>query len=478
MCEFRSIGFPWDDTPNGKRAQPCGVQYHAQCIRAGAPFHTRLPNQQGLVYPWQAPAPHFVCELCVVRAHLKRELSPTGPDVALILVERVRQIDFMSGWSVNTLKKYGPLLRYLDRFRQQFGVQVLCPTPLRRPPTSAAIPLCWAELVYSLRSTKGRNGDIHRIKYNTVRQMRSATAWYHTLDMAVALPGQVMRDRFRRGMVMPYVSPTDESTMSFAHTGMARRMGTETQKSWALSHVHIAFIDAELSRLFNASRDPRARHELACAGLANLLAYLAWLRGGEIFGASPSDLRVIEPVDGPSRGLPPDVGAIEYSLLAATKSDPTKAADVILAYTTLTGLSPGIWAQRLAQFTPARANLLFSTQTTPVWTSRHFRDNFAIPLLEMQRLSGKPTLQSFTTKPGQRIADKVYSIHSWRRGGRSKVSRSPRHNEPKPRGVRRATPEEIYEHGRWALSQAGENMPRRYNQWDLADRIGLTLFCM
>jgi hypothetical protein len=24
------------------------------------------------------------------------------------------------------------------------------------------------------------------------------------------------------------------------HTGMARRMGTETQKSWALSHIHIA----------------------------------------------------------------------------------------------------------------------------------------------------------------------------------------------------------------------------------------------
>jgi hypothetical protein len=45
------------------------------------------------------------------------------------------------------------------------------------------------------------------IKYSTVRQIRSATSWFHTLDMAMAFPGQVMRDRFRRGMIMPYVPP-------------------------------------------------------------------------------------------------------------------------------------------------------------------------------------------------------------------------------------------------------------------------------
>jgi hypothetical protein len=175
-CEFGRTGFPWSDDPDSKWAQPCGVQYHAQCIRAGAPFHTRLPNQQGLVYPWQAPAPHYVCELCVVRAHLQRELSRIGTDVALLIIERVRQIDFMSGWSMNTLKKYGPHLRYLERFCQQFGVQALRPMPLVRSPTSTAIPLCWTELAYSLRTSKGRDGDTHRIKYNTVRQIHSATA--------------------------------------------------------------------------------------------------------------------------------------------------------------------------------------------------------------------------------------------------------------------------------------------------------------
>jgi hypothetical protein len=34
-------------------------------------------------------------------------------------------------------------------------------------------------------------------------------------------------------------------------------------------------------------------------------------------------------------------GALKYSLLASTKSDPPLAADVILTFTTLMGLSPG-----------------------------------------------------------------------------------------------------------------------------------------
>jgi hypothetical protein len=247
-------------------------------------------------------------------------------------------------------------------------------------------------------------------------------------------------------MVMDYVSPTDESTISFAHSGMSRWMGTKTHKSWALSHVHIAFIDVELDRLFSICTDPTICHELACAGLTNLLAYLGWLRGGEVFAATPEDLNVVAPEAGPTRGLPPGVGAIEYFLLAATKSDRSLAAGIILAYTTLTGLSPGKLALCLAQFTPACGGMLFSTLLTPTWTSRHFRENYDIPILELHRLANEPTLQSFSSTLGRRIQDKVYSMHSWRRGGRSKVLRSPRHNKPAPRGARRATPEAIYEH--------------------------------
>jgi hypothetical protein len=84
----------------------------------------------------------------------------------------------------------------------------------------------------------------------------------------------------------------------------------------------------------------------------------------------------------------------------------------------------------------------------------------------------------FSDAPGQRMIDKIYSIHSWRRAGRSKVSRVPRHDEPRPRGARKASPEEVYEHGRWEKKQDNESMSRRYNQWDLSDHIPVTYFCM
>jgi hypothetical protein len=74
--------------------------------------------------------------------------------------------------------------------------------------------------------------------------------------------------------------------------------------------------------------------------------------------------------------------------------------------------------------------------------------------------------------------DKIYSMHSWQRAGRSRVSRGPRHNEPNPKGTRMATPTEVYEHGRWQVTTSSENMPRRYNQWYPMDRICITLFCM
>jgi hypothetical protein len=96
------------------------------------------------------------------------------------------------------------------------------------------------------------------------------------------------------------------------------------------------------------------------------------------------------------------------------------------------------------------------------------------------KAQGEPSLQMFSDTPGRRIRDLIYSIHSWRRSGRSRVSRSARHNEPSPVGTRQATPPEIYEHGRWEATKDNrtEDMPARYNQWELVDRVAITLCCM
>ena len=259
---------------------------------------------------------------------------------------------------------------------------------------------------------------------------------------------------------------------------MARRMGTETRQSWALSHVHIAYLDHRLEEAYQRATTLEGRHEITCAGAANLMAYLGWLRSGELFQGDLEDLTLTPPNEGPNRGLPFGVGAVEFNLGLETKSDACRTADVIMAWESLSGLSMGRWLLRLTDFVPHIGNKLFSTRLKPTWTSRHFREQFAYPLLEQMQQEGEPTLKVFTFIQGKRIRDKVYSMHSWRRGGQSRVSRQARHNEPHPLGARVATPQEVYEHGRWRKKGRSEDMPSNYNQWDLADRLSISLFYM
>jgi hypothetical protein len=82
--------------------------YHAGCVRAGAPFRTRLTGSKGLTLPHQVPVPHFICETCQVRAELGRELHRSVSDLCLLMLERMRMIDGLSFWSKQTLSKYGP----------------------------------------------------------------------------------------------------------------------------------------------------------------------------------------------------------------------------------------------------------------------------------------------------------------------------------------------------------------------------------
>jgi hypothetical protein len=475
-CHFRRSGFPFENS--GLHARPCGVSYHAGCVRVGEPFRTRLADSKGLILPHQVPTPHFICEACQVRAELGRELTRLMPDVCLLMLERMRMIDNMNFWAKTTVKKYGSSLRYLHRFGNHFGVHPLQPSVLLAPPRSPAVSLQWALLYYSLRNKKGKDGETYRISFGTTRQIKSAASMYYLLDMQDKAPRQVLLDRAGRGLMHEYVSPCTESNMTFAAKGMSRRLGTSSEKSWAISHVHVAYIDQALDQAYhNAELNPDLQHEISVAAFTNLIAYLGWLRGGEIFQAEETDLVITLPINGPTRGLPPGIGAVECSLLPETKSDPTIVADAVTAFTTMSGLSPGKWALRLQSFIPKICGKLFSTQITPVWTSRHFRETFAIPILEQMRRAGEPTLQCFSDKPGNRLRDKITSMHTWRRAGRSAVSRLPRHNEPNPPGRRKASEWEVYEHGRWALSVSSENMPQRYNQWDLSDRLLITLCC-
>jgi hypothetical protein len=461
---------------DGKHAQPCGVGYHGGCIRAGPPFETRLPKGKGLFMPQLPIEPTFICELCQVRGIVGRELRRDQPDIQLLCYERMRLIDCRNSWQHSTMSKYGNYLRFMNQFQQRHGAAVLRPTKLRKPPNTESITIHWAQLAYSLRLNP-RTGQ--RVKYGTVRQLRSAANMYYMIDALLARPSQAMKIKNRLNFHM-HVLPPDEAMLSFATKGMERRLGQTSKPSWALSWVHIKFMDEQFEIGWELAQPQDDRHDIAIAAAANLMAYLGWLRGGEIFEASEDDLEVTPPSEGPTRGLPPNVGAIEFNLLAETKTDPCRVADIVMAYETLSGLCLGQWVIRLSTFEPTIPGQLFSSKRHPVWTSRIFREEFAWPLLELMRRQGEPTLAPFSDVPGRRIRDMVWSLHSWRRAGRSRVSRGPRHNEPNPSGTRKATSQEIYEHARWELYQqrSSEDMAARYNQWELIDRLAITFHGM
>jgi hypothetical protein len=186
VCHFQLRGFPFSDAPNSSWAHPCGVRYHAGCIRVGDPFRTRLVNQKGLICPTFSHSPHFICELCQVRAILRREAYGLSADIELLMLERMRIIDTYSWWQKSTMAKYGPYLQFISRFGNHYGVPLLVPSQLQRPPLAEAIPLMWSQLLYSLRETEGQ-----RIKHGTVRALRSAASLFYTLDQQAVFAGRL-----------------------------------------------------------------------------------------------------------------------------------------------------------------------------------------------------------------------------------------------------------------------------------------------
>ena len=418
--------------------------------------------------------PFFICETCQVRSILGRELSrQCVPDLCLLMLERMRMVDQANYLAASTLTTYKYHIKLLLKFQQWSHVNVLRLTCPPQPPVAQTIILQWAHLRHTIHQR--RDGQIG-IKFQSARTIRSAANYYHALALQSAHPDNIVK--VDGGVCYaPVTPPTSTQSYTMCVKGMLRRMGDEATPSWALAFVHIRYLDWALNNAYEQATDAPHRHELACAGAANLIGYLGWLRSTETFCLTYDDITVTVPHAGPTRGMPMGLGALEFRLLPETKSSPGATADVVVSWHTGSGLCLGKWITRLLAYELHTPNQpIFSTMLQPMWSSNYFRHRFAYPLLEQQRLSGEPTLQCFSNDPGRRLQDAVFSFNSWRRAGRSRVSRGPRCTEPKFSGQRTATKIEIHEHGRWRLK--GEDMPARYNQWDLQDRVILTLLCM
>jgi hypothetical protein len=418
------------------------------------------------VFPAVQHWANFVCEACTVRSVVDRELGALG-DKELLLLERMRIIDIAHSWSPGTHVQYQSKLGYLRLFeRRHPGLHILSALAPPRPPSGPVIPLMWAEEAYSLKQSN-RRGDA-RVTYGTIRQLRAAASQFHMTGLINGHTGTLQRDQQGR-ISRALCRPTDDASLKHFTDGLSARIGNESRPSVALLDRHIRALNEVFEARYLLATSDHERQLWASAGLANVLLWLGWLRASELFNLTHDDLEIIEPGLGPSRDLPSGMGAVILHLSPETKSSRSTRADVVIAYRTVSGHRPGLWAERLTQATAhlPRSSRLFVHKDGRPWDSNYFRHLMVYPVLDALRANGDAYLLPYTDIPRS-----FYSLHCYRRGARTQAS--------KLRGstTQRASPDQIYEHGRWRKSRASERIDIIYREWPLYDRLLITLLCM
>ena len=95
-------------------------------------------------------------------------------------------------------------------------------------------------------------------------------------------------------------------------------------------------------------------------------------------------------------------------------------------------------------------------------------------LYELQR-QGDYALQAYTLEGGNRIEDKFWSLHCYRRGARSFVSMASVLGDHR---FLKATITQVYVHARWTpTKRSNEAIDKQYLKWTLWQRLQITLRC-
>lgn len=475
-CRFCDTGFQAERFV----ARPCHTRYHPECIRIGLPFVTRLPKDGGLDCPKDLAAlTHYICEACIVRSVLGRELSRNPADLVLLMLERARFIDLTNHWARGTLRTYQSKFNVLRDFETDLQVPILLPTTLLRPPHSDAIKLMWAQERYSLYPAewRRRNSDLEKaVTFGSIRAIRSAASHFWIWDLLLTQPEKLTLGFKDRPTVVSGCSPTDEIAYTYFTDGMRRRVGDDPKPSAVLLLHHIIWMEKHFAALFANAVDRCGRVDACRAALTLVLAYLAWLRALETFGLTWGDVTVTDPTDGPTLGLPFGIGVIQLKLLAQTKSNQAAAADMIIAYTSASGLPPGRWLQRLRALLRADKqgpdSIILAHPDGRAWTSHFYRYTYLYPLLGLMRSLGDAYLSKYDETPGKELQKAFHGFNTLRRTGRSVASKR------RAQTSRAGSSAEVVEHGRWRLSRSSLDMPSAYLQWAIDDRICISQFCL
>jgi hypothetical protein len=342
-------------------------------------------------------------------------------------------------------------------------------------------PLMWLHEAYSLRLSHRRDpeGQHLTLAMDTIRQLRSAASQFLSWELMVSRPSGVYMDQQQRILEAPCRS-TDSLAFTLFMKGMSARVGNETRPSVPLLDRHVRYMDQVFDSRYRTATSPAARRLWSLVGLANLVFWLGWLRSSETFGLRWCDFQVVSPHDGPVHDLPYGLGALLLRLQPETKSNRLSTADVAIAFETRSGFQIGRWFHRAQRH--GLGGLDGATNSSPAftrddglpWTSAYFRQTFIYPLLHQQQQEGDAYLSPFDGSPGNSIADKFWSLHFYRRGANTHVSRGGLHGGIR---FRRATSIQSYEHARWRRRRSSERIHLQYQQWPLLERLKLTLFC-
>lgn len=415
----------------------------------------------------------YVCELCVVTATLHRPLRPTSSDDALLMLERMRQIDLAHSWAPKTLSTIARELRRFRAFQRDFALPPVGPQAPMRPPSGTSIQLLW---LLEWRTTHRSSKDGYEfITFSGARSVRSALSALHTWAFAHQRSGTAFQAPTKQTISLDPLglAATDDLVTHLTTQGMMRRLGTEAKPPLAIRADHVHYNIAARSRAYQAATDPTTRHRLALANFCELTFWLGWFRSSEVFTLRWCDIEYIDHGQAPTFGLPSP--ALLFRLLESTKTNRSKQADVIVAARTASGLDIGFWFRQvrsLVRPSPRDPSLVFQT-LGHAWTSHSFRTHHLLPLWEEQRRHGDPTFRPYAGPAPNTLRHKIYSMGSFRRGARTHVSRH------RPGCLRAASAEEILEHGRWRTRNvSAPSVSRHYNEPSLEDRLYLTLLCM
>jgi hypothetical protein len=250
---------------------------------------------------------HYICEACIVRSILGRELTFRPADTVLIMLERARFVDLTHHWASGTLKNYQSKYRLIWDFGTDLDVPMLQPTVLVRPPQGKAIKLMWAQERYSLFPSEWcqRNSPlIEPGKFGSIQGVRSAVSHLWIWDLLLTHPKRLTLGYKDRPMLVEACSPTEEIAYTYFTDGMRRRIGNNPRPLAVLLLDYIVRFDRYYDQEVAAAVTDDARIEACGAAIWHATSYLGWLRVLETFGLRWNDVLRIEPCEGPLAGLP------------------------------------------------------------------------------------------------------------------------------------------------------------------------------